>query len=424
MVIRFKDQLFIRQFGCFVIKGQRLLPGIEDRPYVLITQVLFNMECFIKDADATIFINLSDEMDHSCRNWQWLCNIVLKRLWQVCFRVSIAGNPAEMLFAVVLIGIMLSLKFRRFIPQMHKISNPVFIPDELLKTAIQAFDMAVPPRFIEGDKDHLDSKIKTESDQFAEGPRMVKAATESSLIIHLQIPRHTIRFPVRYDKGKNTFRIFRIILLKVGVTGADIDSVNRRNLSVSGDIQRRDDIHLVKKTRVPCPSSRIINAFFIMLQRTLGFNQPVSFENSVDGGKARFILNSFAVEVLMNTDSTAKSVSGCRRVPTLESLSGLNDCIFNRLIDFTRFGMRCFRLVEIPLSISVLSLASINPFVNPVARPFKYRRYLNNRMTGRIQFKTPLPRGCLFVWRTTFLSIINLLDDFIKDIKCSRCYET
>jgi hypothetical protein len=336
--------------------------------------------------------------------------------------ISRSYHFAEVFFAVFLIPVMVIAKLRRFHPEVLQIGKPVFIPHQVLKASIKALDMAVTPRFIERDKDHLNPEIQTKPDQFAKGLWVVQTTSERRFVIDLQKTRNAIHLPILYEKGQDAVCVLCIELFEICLAGTDINTVDRYDFAVSADMQGCNQIQLVQVTRVLCIGPRVINGLLLMVGSVRLLDQAAAFENTVDGGQTGLVIHAFSIKILMNANGTAKGVFGVRLVAPAQPLPGTDNCSPNSRCDLVRPVVRLRGLIEKPLL--VIGLASLDPLVDPVTRPVEFVGDIKYCLTDGVQFKTTLSKKNLIISCMTFLDIQGLLMGFTLDIKCSRCPDT
>jgi hypothetical protein len=396
-----------------------LFSGIQNRPYVFIAQGLIDTEGLIQDRHSAVFRYLPDEMDLTSSDWQFCFCVKDKIIGKKGLCISRHRFLAEVFFSISLIGIMIITKLRRFCSQVFQVGKPVFIPYQILKASVKAFNMAVTPWFIKRNKDHLDSEIQTEPNQFAKGFGVIHATPERCFVINLQKTGNAIRLPILYQKGQDTVCILRIELLEICPAGTDINTIDGHHFAVSADKQRGDDIHLVQKTRILCFGLRVKNGLLFTVDPFSLFNQSVAFENTINGRQAWLSRNAFAIQVLVNTNGATKGVFGVWLIMATQALPRGNDRVFDFKWNLVRSMMWLRSIIKKP--VRVFGLASFDPLICPVPRSIKLMRDIKYCLATRVEFKTTLSKKNLIFCCMTFLDIQELLQRFILDIKCSRC---
>lgn len=120
---------------------------------------------------------------------------------------------AKMLFFVALIIVMFIPELSGFVSQVLQVFKFLKEPEAFIESAVKAFDIRIPPGFIERNEDNLDTEVQAKSGQFSKGFGMVQAAAERGFVIKLQVFRQTVCFPVVAIEHNDTFSSFRPVLI-------------------------------------------------------------------------------------------------------------------------------------------------------------------------------------------------------------------
>ena len=209
---------------------------VDGGPDVFAAEFLVNKEWFIENIDVSSFIDPPNKMYFTFCDWEFSVWIEGEAHRELADCVAVEFLFAKMVFLICLIMVVLVSEVFRFPLDVIKVGKLLGRPKEVIEATVETLYVRVSPRLIERDENYLHAEVQAEPCKFAKGARMNETTAKSSFVIKFKEGRLWISFPVFRAKCDDIVGSLRGILIKVGMTGIDVNPVNRYDAAVAGNI--------------------------------------------------------------------------------------------------------------------------------------------------------------------------------------------
>src|SRR6202040_931598 len=248
---------------------------------------------------------------------------------------------------------------------------------------------AVAPGLTHWNKPRFDSVEQTEPDQITHPSRIVTAAKENQLVIHLLVLWYAQTPPARPDSINCVLPSLVKNRVDRTPTGCQIDTVQAVKTNRTIQITRADIVRLMNLVHLISHQRRVLPSFGFVRSRS-SVSQLFSTQNPTYGSQRRHRFEAKLFELPLNRLSPTKQSL------VVETEANQLNRLNNVLPQSAWAAVRTRRSALVPVRRIIRALVPLDPLVNPFSRVTQRASDARDLFTARITFNRNLPIAFLF----------------------------
>jgi hypothetical protein len=300
---------------------------------------------------------------------------------------SLRRPPSQL--AVPVSSIVFLLEYQRLLAQVFFSLHCHSAKKTTSVVIVKLLHDAVPPRLAHWNKPRFNSVEQTEPDQIAHPSRIVTAAKENQLVIHLLVLWYAQTPPARPDSINCV--LTSLVENRVDRTSSScqIDTVQAVKPNWAIQVTRPHIVSLMNLVHLISHQRRVLPSLGFVRSRS-SVRQLLSTQNPTYGSQRRHRFEAKLFEFPLNRLSSAKQSL------VVETEANQLHGLYYFPSQLTRAAVRTRRSALVPVRSTVRVLVPSDPLVNPFSRVTQRSSDARDLFTARITFNRNLPIALLF----------------------------